>query len=56
MWYDEKISDRLLAIIAKDGAIKTVLRKEMYSYNPNEDMRKGEFYVWYQSKRKTRLG
>lgn len=58
MWYDEKISDRLLAIIAKDGAIKTVLRKEMYSYNPNSKIRYekgGSFTYGYQSpKRKTR--
>lgn len=32
IWYDPKIDDYLLAIIAGDGAIKTVLRKEMYSY------------------------
>jgi hypothetical protein len=34
IWYDPKIDDELLAIIAKDGAVKTVLRKKMYTYIP----------------------
>lgn len=32
LWYDPKIDDDLLAIVAKDGAVKTVLRREMYSH------------------------
>lgn len=31
LWYDTLINDMLLAIIASDGAIKTVLRQDMYS-------------------------
>ena len=57
IWYDPKIDDQLLAIIASDGAIKTVLRKEMYSYkNPNTKQRyeRGCFEYGYESNPKKR--
>lgn len=58
LWYDPKIDDQLLAIVASDGAIKTVLRKEMYSYRINSKERydtKGGCYKYdHESfKRKT---
>jgi hypothetical protein len=32
VWYDPKVDDSLCAIIAYDGAVKTVLRKEMLNF------------------------
>lgn len=57
VWYDPKIDDQLLAIIAGDGAIKTVLRKEMYSYKSNGtkdryDTREGTYQYGYESSKK----
>ena len=62
IWYDPKIDDQLLAIIASDGAIKTVLRREMFGYkNPNTKERyetqRGCFSYGYESpKRKGSKG
>ena len=35
LWFDEKINDFLLAVVARDGTVKTVLRKDMYSIPRN---------------------
>lgn len=58
MWYDPKVNDDLLAIITKDGAIKTVLRKEIYSYTDptlkdrEDNHRKGlQFEYGHESRR-----
>lgn len=32
LWYDEFVNDELLAVVAKDGAVKTILRREIYDY------------------------
>jgi len=60
LWYDQTINDYLLAIVAKNGAIKTVLRKEIYAYKDlsgkiRNDMRGRSFKYDYESpKRKNR--
>lgn len=57
VWFDAKINDTLLAIITEDGAIKTILRKEIYGYlNPSLKERESiygtgkEYSYGYQSK------
>ena len=57
IWYDPKVDDQLLAILASDGAIKTVLRKEMYSYKNNGskeryDTRGGCYQYGYESSKR----
>jgi len=60
VWYDLTIKDYLLAIIAKDGAIKTILRKEIYAYRDlsskfKNDTKERSFNYNYESpKRKKR--
>ena len=57
IWYDPKVNDSLLAIIASDGAIKTVLRKEMFGRQMHSNREKGAYYTYgYESpKRRKRL-
>lgn len=55
VWHDENIDDELLAIVAIDGCIKTVLSKEMYGYiNSAKKIRYNNldrlFIYQYQSK------
>lgn len=58
IWYDPKIDDKLLAIVASDGAIKTVFRSEMWSYCNNKGAKvkyeRGDTFDYdRESKRKT---
>lgn len=52
IWHDPKIDENLLAIISGDGAIKTVLRKEMFSYKPEKKLHGGMGVYDYAKKRK----
>lgn len=57
VWYDPKIDENLLAIVASDGAIKTILRKQMFGYNnrgAKQRYERGMHTYGYESPKKSR--